>query len=267
MKMMVDTHTHFSHRRFDKSREDILPILRSHGIHGVIEAAITIKSNYTMKSLCERFPNVFMAVACHPNCVLSMDKTAFNELEQLAQYEKVVAIGETGLDYDRGASVELMEKQREWFEEFIKLALEVKKPLIIHSREANEALIKILSRYKTSFSEYPGVVHCFNGSEADAEALLDIGLFLGVNGMFTKMDKESMLCQAIKKVPLERLLLETDCPFLRPEGAPEDYINSPLNLQYVVAGLAELREENPEHIRKVIWSNTQKVFPGVFEEK
>lgn len=85
--------------------------------------------------------------------------------------------------------------------------------------------------------------------------------------MFTKMDSDSMLCQTIKKIPLERLLLETDCPFLRPEGASEDYINSPLNLQYVVAGLAELREENPEHIREVIWRNTQKVFPDVFLEK
>lgn len=262
-EMILDTHTHFAHKRFDSGRDEILQELVDNGVVAVIEGAIDFASNQKMKLLCDKYSHVFMAAGCHPNCVEEMDDEKYQEIVELTKCDKVLAVGETGLDYARGKNEEQICKQKEWFRKFIELAIEAQKPLVIHCREAYEDLINILREYK--LMEYPGVIHCFSGNLEQARKLMDMGFCLGVNGMFTKMDEDTELCVALKSIPLEKIVLETDSPYLMPEGVAGKR-NTSKNLNVILKKLAELRGESPEYIREVVLKNTKRIYPAVFVE-
>lgn len=262
-KRWIDTHTHYAHKRFDCRREDILDSLPGAGIAAVIEGAIEYESNYRMLSLCEKYPFMFMTAACHPNCVEDMDETKYALLAKLAEHEKVVAIGETGLDYSRTESKEAMELQQRWFRRFIELSLHTGKPMVIHCREAYSDLIGILSEYQ--LLPVPGVIHCFNGNCEDVRRLTAMGFYIGVNGMITKQGKDSELRRAIQSTPLDRILLETDAPYLVPAGA-KGARNTSLNLIYVVETLEGIYPQDADRICDVILQNTRQVYPKIFED-
>ena len=210
-EMLIDTHTHYAHKRFDSGRDDILKRLMEEKIFAVIESAIDFESNQKMKALCKKYPHVYMAVGCHPNCVEEMDDKKYQQIAELCKCDKVVAIGETGLDYARNKSELQISKQKEWFHKFLGLAINENKPLVIHARDSYDDLIKILSGY--SFVGQPGVIHCFSGNLEQAKELIDMGFYVGVNGMFTNMDANSDVCIALRAIPLERILFETDSPY------------------------------------------------------
>lgn len=261
IESMVDTHAHYVHKRFDSGREEILRELVDEGVIAVIEGAIDFASNQKMKLLCDKYSNVFMAAGCHPNCVEEMDDEKYCAIADLANYDKVIAIGETGLDYARDKSEEQICLQKEWFNKFIELAINKKKPLVIHCRDAYDDMIDILQGYK--LMDCPGVIHCFNGNLEQARELMDVGFCLGVNGMFTKMGENAELCVALKSIPLEKIVLETDSPYLMPEGVAGKR-NTSKNLNVIVKKFAELRGESPEHIREVVLKNTKRLYPAVF---
>lgn len=219
------------------------------GVVAVIEGAIDFASNQKMKLLCDKYSHVFMEVGCHPNCVEEMDDEKYQTIAKLVNCDKVIAVGETGLDYARDKSEEQIHKQKEWFGKFIELAIEAQKPLVIHCREAYEDSINILREYK--LMECPGVIHCFSGNLGHAKNLMDMGFYLGVNGMFTKMDEDAELCVVLKSIPLEKIVLETDSPYLIPEGVAGKR-NTSKNLNVIVEKFADLRGESPEHIREVV---------------
>lgn len=258
---LIDTHTHYAHKRFDCGRDEILQGLEKANVMAVVEGAIEFDSNQRMKLLCEKYPNVYMAAGCHPNCVEEMDDEKFKEIVNLMNYDKVIAIGETGLDYAKEKTDEQIQKQKEWFKRFIELSIRVKKPLVIHCREACDDLLKILKKYK--LSKCPGVIHCFSGDTEQAKQLIQMGFYIGVNGMLTKLETDSDVCIALGTVPSERILLETDSPYLIPEGVSGKR-NTSLNLGYIVDRLARLRNEEPKHIREVTLQNTKKIYPQIF---
>ena len=260
-KWLIDTHTHYTHKRFDSGREDIIKGLNEEDILAVVEAAIEFESNQRMKSLCERYPHVYMAAGCHPNCVEEMDDVKYQQIAELLKNEKVIAVGETGLDYARDKSESQINKQKEWFQKFLLLAINTNKPLVIHAREAYDDLIMILRGY--NFMEQPGVIHCFNGNLEQARELMDMGFYIGVNGMFTNMDVNSDVCVALRTIPLERILLETDSPYLLPNGA-KGKRNTSANLRLVVNYLSELRGESPEYIQEVALENTRRLYPTIY---
>lgn len=260
-EVLVDTHTHYAHRRFDSGRDEILHELVDNGVVAVIEGAIDFASNQKMKLLCDKYSHVFMAAGCHPNCVEEMDEEKYQEIVELTKCDKVLAVGETGLDYARDKSEEQKCMQKEWFKKFIELAIETKKPLVIHCREAYEDTINILREYK--LMECPGVIHCFSGNLEQARKLMDMGFCLGVNGMFTKTDEDAELCVALKSIPIDKIVLETDSPYLIPEGVAGKR-NTSKNLNVIVEKFAELRDESPEHIREVVLKNTKRLYPAVF---
>lgn len=259
---MIDTHAHYAHKRFDFGRDEILRKLADSGVTAVIEGAIDFASNQKMKSLCDKYSHVFMAAGCHPNCVEEMTPGKYEEIAALMKCSKVVAVGETGLDYARDKSTGQISVQKEWFRKFVELAIEVQKPLVIHCREAFEDSYDILREYE--LPERPGVIHCFNGNLEQARKWIDMGFVLGVNGMFTKMEEAADLRKALECVPLEKLLLETDAPFLIPEGIAGKR-NTSKNLAVIVEKLAELRGDTPEHIREVVLKNTGELYPTVIE--
>ena len=260
-RMMIDTHTHYAHKRFDCGRREILESLADENVIAVIEAAIDYESNEKMKKLCGEYSHVFMAAGCHPNYVEEMDDNKYEKIIDLVRYDKVIAIGETGLDYARDKTDEQIQKQKAWLRKFLELAIRTKKPLVIHCREAYNELIEILCGYK--FFGCPGVIHCFSGDVQQAMKLIDMGFYIGVNGMFTKLKVDSDVCIALRTVSLERILLETDSPYLIPAGV-EGKRNTSENLYYIVDRLAELRGETPDYIRKITLENTKKLFPTIF---
>lgn len=260
-EVFVDTHTHYAHKRFDSGRDEILHELVDNGVVAVIEGAIDFASNHKMKLLCDKYSHVFMATGCHPNRVEEMNNEKYQEIVELIKCDKVLAVGETGLDYARDKSKEQVFMQKKWFRKFIELAIEMQKPLVIHCRKAYDETISILREYR--LMECPGVIHCFGGNLEQAGKLMDMGFCLGVNGMFTKMDEYAELCVALKSIPLEKIVLETDSPYLIPDGVAGKR-NTSKNLNVIANKFAELRGESPEHIREVVLNNTKRLYPAVF---
>ncbi len=257
---LTDTHTHYAHRRFDCGRDEILNTLIDNDIEAVVEAAIDFASNQKMKKLCEKYSHVYMAVGCHPNCIEEMDDDKYQQIVELTKYDKVIAIGEIGLDYGRNKSKEQVRIQKEWFRKFVELAIEKHKPLVIHCREAYDDTIDILQEYK--LMECPGVVHCFSGDIEQAIRLIDMGFYIGVNGMFTNMDVDSDVCKALKSVPIERIVFETDSPYLIPAGV-KGKRNTSANLSIVVEKFADLRGESTDYIRQVVRSNVNTLYTSI----
>ena len=253
---IIDTHTHYTHPKFDVVREELFNEFEGQGIEAVIEAAIKYESNTKMLALCEQYPNVYAAVGVHPSFVEELDEEKFEALTTLLTHKQVIAIGETGLDYSKRDDEAFVIKQKEWFVRFIKLAREQNMPLVIHCRDAYDDLLEIMSAHK--FGENPGIVHCFSGNAKHGKRFIEMGFLLGIGGKFLKNRVEMKeLEDAIKVLPLESFVLETDAPYLKPDGLP-GVNNTSLNLKFIVEELAKLKDVEPEVIYEVTWKNAMK---------
>lgn len=258
MVKIIDTHTHYAHRMFKNNREEVVEFLPWQGIMAVVEAAIGYDSNLKMLELCEMYSHVYASVGVHPVCVEQLNEEKFEKIKNMLSHPKVIAIGETGLDYARRKDEEFVERQKTWFRRFLELSLEVKMPLVIHSREADEDLIRILSEYE--LPEHPGIIHCFSGTAGQAKQLMDMGFFLGIGGKFLKhMDENEAFRQVVKDLPLDKIVLETDAPFLKPDALPGK-VNTSLNLRYIAEELAKLKAVDVEIICEAALKNTQTLY-------
>ena len=267
--MLIDTHTHYFLKNFDCGREELLTELKEKDIYA-IETAIGCSSNETVLRLCEKHSGMMRAVVgCHP-VYIDADGDELNEekFSRIMNYartnELVVGIGETGLDYLRVEEPGRRDRQKYWFERFIQAAVELQKPLVIHCRGegAYDDLYEILyqSRVQEKMS-CPGVIHCFSGTVADTEELLDLGFYFGIGGLFLRGEQEA-LKEAIRSIPLERILLETDCPYLIPDGLPGKR-NTSLNLPYIVTQLSELLGVGEKEIYGQTLENALRIYPGL----
>lgn len=270
--MYIDSHTHFAHRRFDKIRDTLLPKLHSEGLEMAVEAAISVRSNFDMQKSLEPYPWIYYAVGLHPNFVVADEEEDEAQMESIClalNHEKVVAIGETGLDFHRltwetpeekEQSLRLIERQKQWFRKLIELAREKQLPLIIHSRDAHEDTLEILKEY--DWQENSGVIHCFHAVEAlsVAREYMDLGFYLGIGGMVS-YDTESAVATrlALKELPMEKLLLETDCPFLLPDGC-EDTPNHSGNIPVIAEIVARQKGLPVEEVYRITMSNTRRLF-------
>lgn len=243
MYRYMDSHTHFSHRRFDNIRNTLLPQLHENGLEVAVEAAISVNSNQKMQEVLAAYPWIYYAVGLHPTCVgvqEDADKQWEQEIHRTSCHEKVVAIGETGLDFhrlswetpeEREISQCLIERQKLWFHKLINLAQEKELPLIIHTRDAHTDTLEILRQY--TWKENAGVIHCFHAHDAltIAKEYMEMGSLLGIGGMVSYSTESSIATRKIlAELPPEKLLLETDCPFLVPigcQGSPNHSGNIP----------------------------------------
>ena len=265
--MIIDTHTHYFLSRFDCGREELLSELKEKEIY-VIETAIGCDSNERVLKLCEKHLGIMRAVVgCHPAYIDAkedeLDEDKFSRIIKYAKTnELVVGIGETGLDYLRVEEPDRRERQKYWFERFIWGAVELQKPLVIHcrGRGAYDDLYDILYQNKIHKKmACPGVIHCFSGNVEDVNKLLELNFFFGIGGLFLKGEQEG-LKEAIQNIPLHRILLETDCPYLIPDGLPGKR-NTSLNLSYIVTQLANLLNVEEREIYSQTLVNSLKVFP------
>ena len=254
---MIDSHTHYHHKKFEKDRDEVLRSLPDAGIEAVIEAALDVDSNEKILKLCGQYPILHMAAGCHPNFVSGLTEKKFATIAEMAEKPEVIAIGETGLDHGRDQTEEERALQERWFRRFIELSIHLKKPLVIHCRDAKEDLIRILSEYQ--FQDRPGVIHCFSDDEKTASILIQMGFFFGIGGRFLKEESDSPLWKALAMIPAERLLLETDTPFLTPPGV-EERRNTSRNLPIIAEELSKLRGVPREKLLDIIRENTVRLF-------
>lgn len=253
---LVDSHCHLD--RLDLESFE-------NGMAGAIQAACDNNVKYMLcvcidwenfpvvKSIAEKFPQVFASVGVHPNVTEGYDPS-IDDLVEAANDKKIVAIGETGLDYFRSEGN--LEWQRDRFRRHITAAKEAKKPLIIHMREATEDTLRILTEEKAS--EAGGVMHCFAEDWETAKRALDIGFYISLSGIVT-FKNALPLKEVAKKVPLDRLLVETDSPYLAPVPH-RGKINQPAYTRLVAECIAELRQTSLEQISVATTENYSNLF-------
>lgn len=209
--MLIDTHTHLDDARYNDDREATIARAREAGVEAFVTIGCDLATTQAALKLATEHPFVYASIGVHPHEVKHIADSWYDEFRRLAQNQKVVAYGEIGLDYHYNHSSP--KDQRDRFREQIQLARELKLPVIIHTREAQEDTITILKEEKAS--EVGGVFHCFSGDAWLAKDALDLGFYLSFSGILT-FQNATVLREIAKNTPLDRVLIETDCPYLTP---------------------------------------------------
>jgi len=252
--MLIDTHTHLDDARYEPDREAVIARALETGIDSMITIGCDLSTSHAAVGLANRYPFVYATVGVHPHEVKHIEDGWYNEFRRLAENKKVVAFGEIGLDYHYNHSSP--KEQRDRFREQIQLARELSLPLVIHTREAQEDTIQILKDERST--EVGGVFHCFSGDAWLAKDALDLGFYLSFSGILT-FQNAGMLRDIAKTVPLDRILIETDCPYLTPvphrgkrnEPAFVRYVAETLATIASVSDLAEIYRLTTENARRL----------------
>ena len=250
--MYFDTHAHYDSERYNEDRDELLSSMPNNGIELILNAACDLESSNDSIRLTEKYPFIFTSVGIHPHDAKSMTDNTITELEDLSKHPKVVAIGEIGLDFHYDFSPR--DVQRKCFREQMKLAIKIKKPVIIHTRESTQETLSIISEYR----DVIGVFHCFPGSWETAKILLNMGWYLSFTGVITFKNARKAI-EVIEKMPLDRLMLETDCPYLAPEPN-RGRRNSSLNMKYIVQKVADIRNMTHDEAAFITTENGKHLF-------
>ena len=255
---MIDSHCHLSFPDYNDDLDEVLKRAADVGVTNFITVATDPEDWKRCLNLAEGRPAVSVALGIHPNEAGIFTPAVAEELRRLAESDpRVVAIGETGLDWFRKQCPR--EQQLESFRAHLRIATEVRKPFILHCRDADKETLDELSAFQAqSGAHLRGVWHCFSSTAAFARRALELGLYFGLNGVMT-YPKNDSLRQTVADLPADRLLLETDCPFLPPQGW-RGQRNEPAYLTKVVAVLAEIRRADPVEICRATAENTRALF-------
>lgn len=252
--MIFDSHAHYDDADFDEDREELLASFGKHGIGTVINIGASLAGCEATVKLTEHYPFIYGAVGVHPSEVEELSEEGMERLRALCGHEKIVAVGEMGLDYhypDPAPSV-----QKEWFVRQLALAREVKLPVIIHSREAAKDTLDIMQANHAE--ELGGVVHCFSYAKEMAREYLNMDFYFGIGGVIT-FGNAKKLKEAVQYIPLDKILLETDSPYLSPEPY-RGKRNSSLNLPYVAEAIAELKGISSVEVIEATEKNARRLF-------
>ena len=251
--MLFDSHAHLDDEAFDADRDEVIARALSNGLAGMVNPGACMKSSAAALALAEQHAAIYAAVGIHPHDADSADEAAYEQLLQLSRHPKVVAIGEIGLDYHYDFSPRSV--QQEVFVKQLALAKECDLPVILHDREAHGDILRLV---KEAGRGVRGVFHCFSGSLEMAREVLKLGFYLSVGGTLT-FKNAAKLPEVVKEVPFERLLLETDSPYLTP--APyRGRRNEPLHVRLVAEKVAELRGLSVEEVARQTTANTYRCF-------
>ncbi|MCI6887843.1 MAG: TatD family hydrolase [Lachnospiraceae bacterium] len=252
--MIFDTHAHYDDEAFNEDRDELLRSLPEHGIEAVVNVGASIQTTKNTLELMKCYPFVYGAVGVHPNETAELNEHLMDWLKHVAGEEKVVAIGEIGLDYYWNEPEP--EVQKHWFVRQLNLAREVGLPIIVHSRDAAKDTLDIIRAEKAG--ELGGVIHCFSYSVEMAREYLNMGFFLGIGGVLT-FNNARKLKEVVDYMPMEQLVLETDCPYLSPVPN-RGKRNSSLNLPYVVKAVSEIKGIPEEEVIAVTRENARRMY-------
>ena len=250
--MYFDTHAHYDSGAFNADREEILAALPEASVALVVNPSCEVRSSETAIALAERFPHVWAAVGIHPEDMADMSDGDLDKIEQLSKHPRCVAVGEIGLDYYWDASRK--EEQKALFIEQLRLALRRDLPVIVHDREAHGDCLDIVRQ----FPGLRGVFHCYSGSVEMAQELLKRGWYLGFDGPITYKNARKAL-EVLEICPLDRILIETDSPYLSPVPM-RGKRNDSRNLVYVTEKIAEIKGITPQEAAAITMENGKKLF-------
>lgn len=260
--MLVDTHCHLDFRRFDTDREKVLLRAAEAGVKRIIVPAIDLQNCADVLTLAGRYSSVFAAVGVHPNSAAAWNQSWLNQVRQFAKHPKVIAIGEIGLDYYWDDAPK--EDQHSAFLSQLNLAANLDLPAIIHNRESSEDVIRLLSESALAGCERPGVLHSFSAEWHVAEAALEMGFYIGITGPVT-FKKADSLRDIVSRLPLNRIVVETDAPFLAPQQR-RGKRNEPAFVAYVAEQIATLHDLSSEEIARITSANAQRLFGLVLDD-
>ena len=252
--MIFDTHAHYDDEAFQEDRDELLNSLSTHGIEAVVNVGASIQTTKNTLELMKKYPFVYGAVGVHPSETEELNDNLMDWLKHVSGEKKVVAIGEIGLDYYwKEPDLEI---QKHWFVRQLQLAREVKLPVIIHSRDAAQDTLDIMKAEKAE--EIGGVIHCFSYGTEMAREYLNMGFYLGIGGVVT-FNNGRKLKEVVEYMPLDRIVLETDCPYLSPVPN-RGKRNSSLNLPYVAEAIGQIKGISPEEVIKITNQNARNLY-------
>jgi len=252
--LLIDTHAHLDVSRFDRDRDEVVKRAQKKGVEKIINVGFDGSSSERAVKLTEKYDIVYAAVGVHPHDAKKADDDTYELLYNLTKRDKVVALGEMGLDYYRNLSPR--ELQQEVFRTQISLAKEVDLPIVIHDRDAHGDTLKIIKQERASL--VGGVLHCFSGSSEMALECIKMGFYISFAGPVTYTNARR-LRKVVEDVPLERMLIETDCPWLSPEPQ-RGKRNEPAYVQYVAEKIAEIKNMPLEEVIRITTKNAKDVF-------
>ena len=254
MTAIFDTHAHYDDKAFDEDREELLLSLPAQGIGRVVNVGSSLDSCKKTLELMDSYDYIYGAIGIHPSDTAELTEDDMDWLQARCGHGKCVAVGEIGLDYYWDEPER--ELQKKWFVRQLELARQVEKPVIIHSREAARDTADILTAERAG--EIGGVIHCYSYTKETAKVYLDMGFFFGIGGVLTFKNARK-LKEVVEYIPMDRIVLETDSPYLAPVPN-RGKRNTSLNLPYVVSAMAQIKGLGEEEIRKITWDNAVRLY-------
>lgn len=252
--MIFESHAHYDDEAFDSDRDQLLGRMQEAGISHIVNVGASVRGVEDTVKLMERYPYVYGAVGIHPDEVGDLNEERMQWLRGLCGLEKTVAVGEIGLDYYWDKEPRKVQKQ--WFARQLHLAREVELPVVIHSREAARDTFEIIKSEHAGTTG--GVIHCFSGSRQMAGDYLNLGYYIGIGGVVTFKNARVMK-EVAAYVPLERILVETDCPYLAPTPF-RGKRNSSLYLPYIIEEIARIKGIPPKAVEEATYQNARKLY-------
>lgn len=251
---MIDTHAHLNDPKFAGDLDDVLARAKKAGVERIVVCGYDLPSSRTAVEMAERYESVYASVGVHPHDASHFDDHTLTELKELSRCSKVIAIGETGLDFHYNFSPR--EAQNEAFKAHVALAGELGLPIIVHSRESNFEALQVLR--ETTANIWGCVFHCFSGDEHFAREVLGMGFYIGIGGPITYKASEK-LRKVVEMCPCDRLLLETDCPYLAPVPH-RGKRNEPAYVRYVLEEVARVKGITFEELEEITTANARELF-------
>ncbi len=255
--MIFETHAHYDDEKFDEDRVELLShLLRENNIGNIVNVGATFRGCKDSIKLAEEYDNVYAAIGIHPEEIDEINEDVINWLRENSSNPKVVAIGEIGLDYYWVKEPEQRAKQRLWFDRQMDLALELNLPVIIHSRDAAEDTLNTIIRYNTQGLK--GIVHCYSYSKEIAMEYVKMGWYIGVGGVVTFKNGRKLV-ETVEAIPIENIVLETDCPYMAPVPHRGER-NSSIYLSHVAEKIAELKGLTVKEVEDITYENALRVY-------
>lgn len=251
--MIFDTHAHYDSEQFDEDRDALLSSMREAGVGRILNASASYESCFEVPKLAQKYPFMYAAVGVHPDEVGDLNAETFARMKEQFQQEKVIAVGEIGLDYYWDN--EPREVQKEWFIRQLELARELDLPAIIHSREAAADTMEIMKEYGQGLK---GIIHCYSYSVEMAQEYVKMGYYIGIGGVVTFKNGKKLKAVA-EAIPLESIVLETDCPYMAPEPFRGKRNNSSY-IRYVAEEIGRLKGISAEEVIRQTEENADKLF-------
>lgn len=257
---IIDIGVNLGHRSFDADRDKVIDRAVESGVHTMILTGTTERGSKQAYDIAVKRPAVLYSTAgVHPHNAKQCNDHTMSNLKKLAEKKEVLAIGECGLDFNRDFSPRKVQEQ--YFEKQIELACELQMPLFLHERDAHDRFATILNHY---IGDFPGaVVHCFTGTEAEADIYLALGLHLGITGWICDERRGTHLRNVVKKIPMDRLMIETDAPFLTPRDLrpkPDNNRNEPCFLPHILNTIAQCMNLSVDELAKQTTNNARRFF-------